>query len=237
MALTRKWFYISIFTTNHFRVRRAKREIERERKKRSLNSLHSHRSSPSPHLRSPSSLTHTELSHSILSLTVVRSRWVFCLQLISSSVRRRLFMGLTVLHLRSTHLTSDLHSSDITSPHLTNLLDHQLLSRRSAWSLWSLIFLLLLWWCGWWRFGGFCFLWWWVSWSGGFSMGVGVWWWWFSDIKFVWKLRKWLRKYEKFVGKLHFQNITKHWKLFSNIICKMQPNTGKYFHFLKIFYT
>ena len=31
MALTRKWFYISIFTTNHFRARRTKREIEREK--------------------------------------------------------------------------------------------------------------------------------------------------------------------------------------------------------------
>ena len=39
--------------------------------------------------------------------------------------------------------------------------------------------------------GGFC-----VD-SGGFSVGGGG----FSDIKFVWKLRKWLRKYEKFVGK------------------------------------
>ena len=34
MALTWKWFYISIFTTNYFRVRRAKREIEREKEER-----------------------------------------------------------------------------------------------------------------------------------------------------------------------------------------------------------
>ena len=27
--------------------------------------------------------------------------------------------------------------------------------------LWSLIFLLLLWWCGWWCFGGFPVVWWW----------------------------------------------------------------------------
>ena len=39
--------------------------------------------------------------------------------------------------------------------------------------------------------GGFC-----VD-SGGFSVGGGG----FFDIKFVWKLRKWLRKCEKFVGK------------------------------------
>ena len=29
-------------------------------------------------------------------------------------------------------------------------------------SLWSLIFLLLLWWCGWWCFRGFPIVWWWV---------------------------------------------------------------------------
>ena len=51
----------------------------------------------------------------------------------------------------------------------------------------------------------------------------------FSIIKFVWKLRKWLRKCEKLVENLHFQNVSKHFKLFSNIIFKMQPNTRKYF--------
>ena len=45
-----------------------------------------------------------------------------------------------------------------------------------------------------------------VLWGGGFSVGAGG----FSNIKFVWKLRKWLRKCEKFVGKYHFQNVTKH---------------------------
>ena len=197
MALTRKWFYISIFTTNHFQVRRTKREIERERKKRSLNSLHSHRFSPSPHLRSPSSLTHAELSHSILSLTVVWLRWVF-LSLVDFFLSSTAFVygfdgftppihtpHLTSPHLRSTqlqhhltsnltspHLTFDLHNSNFTSPHLNDLLDCQSLSHRSlsrwfAWSLWSLILLLLLWWCGWWHFGGFCVVWWWVLWSGG----------------------------------------------------------------------
>ena len=39
--------------------------------------------------------------------------------------------------------------------------------------------------------GGFC-----VD-SGGFCVGDGG----FCDIKFVWKLRKWLRKCENFVGK------------------------------------
>ena len=39
--------------------------------------------------------------------------------------------------------------------------------------------------------GGFC-----VD-SDGFSVGGGG----FSNIKFVWKLRKWLRKCENFVGK------------------------------------
>ena len=39
--------------------------------------------------------------------------------------------------------------------------------------------------------GGFC-----VD-SGGFFVGGGG----FCDIKFVWKLRKWLRKCENFVGK------------------------------------
>ena len=33
--------------------------------------------------------------------------------------------------------------------------------------------------------------------NGGFSVGAGG----FSDIKFVWKLRKWFKKCEKFVGK------------------------------------
>ena len=35
-------------------------------------------------------------------------------------------------------------------------------------SLWSLIFLLLLWWCGWWCFGVFPIVWWWV---------LCGWWW------------------------------------------------------------
>ena len=56
----------------------------------------------------------------------------------------------------------------------------------------------------------------------------------FSIIKFVWKLKKWLRKCEKLVENLHFQNVTKHLRLFSNIIFKMQPNTRKYFPFPKI---
>ena len=47
----------------------------------------------------------------------------------------------------------------------------------------------------------------------------------FSVIKFVWMLRKQLRKCEKFVGKQHFQNRTKHMKIFSTTIFKMQPNT------------
>ena len=43
-------------------------------------------------------------------------------------------------------------------------------------------------------------------------------------------------KCDKLVENLHFQNVTKYLKLFSNIIFKMQPNIRKYFH-LKIFYT
>ena len=35
-------------------------------------------------------------------------------------------------------------------------------SISQSFSLWSLIFLLLLWWCGWWCFGSFCVVWWWV---------------------------------------------------------------------------
>ena len=40
-------------------------------------------------------------------------------------------------------------------------------------------------------------------------------------IKFVWKLRKRLKKCEKLVENLHFQNVTKHLKIFSNTIFKM----------------
>ena len=67
-----KWFEVKIFTSNHFRVRCAKREIDREKEERSahlnLSSL-THRA----HSHASHSLTHAELSHSILSLMVVRS--------------------------------------------------------------------------------------------------------------------------------------------------------------------
>ena len=116
MALTRKLVYISIFTTNHFRVLDAQRERERERER-----------------RSPHSLTHTELSLTpILSLTVVR--------LLSSvthtdplphnspssthsslSTKRKPMVSFLfqLIHFSvQLHLTSDPHTFDLTSPHL-----------------------------------------------------------------------------------------------------------------------
>ena len=44
--------------------------------------------------------------------------------------------------------------------------------------------------CGFWCVGG-----------SGFSMGAGVGGGGFSDIKFVWNMRKWMRKCEKLIGK------------------------------------
>ena len=52
----------------------------------------------------------------------------------------------------------------------------------------------------------------------------------FSIIKFVGELRK----CEKLVENKHFQNETKHLKIFSKVIFIMQLNTWKYFPFLKI---
>ena len=95
---------------------------------------HAH-TDPKKLVRSSHWSTHAELSHSILSLMVVwspssthssfsakrRPRVSFPSPVDYSSVRRHLFMGLTILHLRSTHLTSphltsDPHTSDRTSP-------------------------------------------------------------------------------------------------------------------------
>ena len=43
----------------------------------------------------------------------------------------------------------------------------------------------------------------------------------FSNIKFVWKLRK----CEKFIRKKHFQNVTiKHWKSFFELFSIAHPN-------------
>ena len=80
--------------------------------------------------------------------------------------------------------------SPITLSPICFLANHSLaglLSRRSAWSLWSLFFFFFFFVCS--GMGGGVLV---VS----ELCGGG-----FCDIKFVWKLRKWLRKYEKFVGK------------------------------------
>ena len=57
---------------------------------------------------------------------------------------------------------------------------------------------------------------------------------------FVWKLRKsekmWATS-KKCVFYSIFKNTTKHQKIFFKVFFEMQPNTWKYFHFLKIFYT
>ena len=71
MALTWKLVYISIFTTNHFRVsdaqREKKREREREREREEITSLtHSHRvvthTDPLPHGSSITELSHSHQS-------------------------------------------------------------------------------------------------------------------------------------------------------------------------------
>ena len=57
MPLTRKWFYISIFTTNHFRVLDVQKERERVKERESRD----HLTHSSLTRYSPSSLTHTPL--------------------------------------------------------------------------------------------------------------------------------------------------------------------------------
>ena len=55
---------------------------------------------------------------------------------------------------------------------------------------------------------------------------------------FVWKLRKCEKMWEtsrKCVFYIIFRNTTKHLKIFSKAFFGMQPNTWKYFPFLKIF--
>ena len=199
MALTRKWFYISIFTTNHFQVRRTKRETEREKEEIiELTPL-----TPILSLTSPpiTELTHSRWAQPLDPLPHGSLIAVSFLSLVDFFLSSTAFVygfdGFTppihTPHLTSPpiytaptsphlqpHLTLPPIYTTPTSPHLNDLLDrqslsHRSLSRRSAWSLWSLILLLLLWWCGWWHFGGFCVVWWWVLWSGGFSVGVGVW--------------------------------------------------------------
>ena len=61
MALTRKLFYISIFTSNHFRTQ-TRRERERERERRDHWYSPSHRAPPSP----------SRQTQPILSLTLLR---------------------------------------------------------------------------------------------------------------------------------------------------------------------
>ena len=172
-ALTQKLFYVSIFTSNHFQTQTRK---ERERERESLTSRNQtrrrdHTPTPDASMRSChwdrlAEIAPHEAYHRLTSPVLL---WVRSSPPLGWSRRLPL---------------ADL------SPPLGR--SH----RRSAFSLWSLIFfffwLLLLWW----RFGGFYVVWWWIF-CGCWCVGGGG----FCDIKFVWKLRKWLRKCEKFVRK------------------------------------
>ena len=169
-ALTRKLFYVSIFTSNHFQTQTRK---ERERERERVESLwlratkHSLEIAPRSSRRDCATWSLPPLDRSRPPLGQITS------PLLGRSHRPPL--------------------ADLSPP----------LGRSHHWfafSLWSLIFFvfcfcfcfLLLWWCGWWRFGGFCVVWWWIfcGWwwifCGCWCVGGGG----FCDIKFVWKLRK-----------------------------------------------
>ena len=61
MPLTQKWFYISIFTTNHFQVSDAQKERERVRERVRERESRDHLTHSSLTRYSPSSLTRTPL--------------------------------------------------------------------------------------------------------------------------------------------------------------------------------
>ena len=127
MALTWKWFYISIFTTNHFQVRRTKREIERE--KEEIIEL-----TPLTPILSLTSPPITELTHSRWAqpLDPLPHGSLIVVSFFVSSWFLPQFDGVCLWVWRFynsnphtlPHLTSDLHSSNITSPptlpHLTS---------------------------------------------------------------------------------------------------------------------
>ena len=113
MALTWKLVYISIFTTNHFRVSDAQTEKKREKEREEITSL-THSLTPILSLtvvRLLSSVTHTDpcphdspsSTHSSLS-TKCKPMVSFLFQLIHFSIQL--------------HLTSNPHTFDLTSPHL-----------------------------------------------------------------------------------------------------------------------
>ena len=107
MALTRKWFYISIFTTNHFQVRRTKREIERE--KEEIIEL-----TPLTPILSLTSPPITELTH---------SRWAQPLDpLPHGSLITMSFLSLVDFFLSSTAFVYgfDGFTTPIHTPHLTS---------------------------------------------------------------------------------------------------------------------
>ena len=133
-ALTRKWFEVKIFTSNHFWTH-AQRERESLRLRRSTNPLVYELITPStsstlPITSSTSPIyepTNQSLTQS-LRPTSLRLRW-----------RPRAFVPRTNLSLSGI------------------LIFCVILIDPRAFDLW--FFLLLLWWCGWWCFGGFPVVW------------------------------------------------------------------------------
>ena len=148
-ALTQKLFYVSIFTSNHFQTQ-TRRERERERERESSTSRNQTR----------------RRDHTPTPDTSMRSRNWDRLAEIAPHEAYRCLTSLVLLWVRSSPPLGWSHRPPLAdlSPPLGR--SH----RRSTFSLWSLIFFvlfflfcffcfLLLWWCGWWRFGGFCVVW------------------------------------------------------------------------------
>ena len=132
-ALTRKWFEVKIFTSNHFRTH-AQRERERERAfDFDFADLRTHHAFDFADLQTHKPIFDPQTFDFAGDLEPSRHKPIFdpepwTHELISLSLCDFDFL------------------CDFDRPT----------------SLWSLIFLLLLWWCGWWWFGGFPVVWWWV---------------------------------------------------------------------------
>ena len=165
MALTRKLVSVKIFTSNHFRTY-AQRERERERERE-----RGRRESPDHAFNFANLQTNLRTHESIFNPEPSIHR--------STNPRTDLRPTSLRLRRRPRAFAPRTHEPISLSLSLWFLFFVWFWSTHepiyvSVWfwfftfSLWSLIFVLLLWWCGWWCFGGFPVVWWWV---------LCGWWW------------------------------------------------------------
>ena len=212
-ALTRKWFEVKIFTSNHFRT-----HAQRERKSLRLRLC---RSTNQSRLRL-CQLRRSRLQLRRSSTQSLRPTDLWTHEPIfdpepSTSPATQSLRATNPQNNLSLSLSLSLSLCDFDRPtnRSTFLCDFDFL--LSLFDLW--FFLLLLWWCGWWCFGGFPVVWWWV---------LCGWWW---KIAFS----ECYQTHEIFFF-LNFHNATKYLKIFSfpeNSISRKYLFFGKYFTWTK----